>query len=101
MNIKTALLCTTLIGLGMGTALAADTAIHTDEAQSIDLREEIASSITGQILIETTMGVQQDFGGLSGNSTGMDGFPDATGDSSDFPQNNPDSSSSIGGSNGR
>lgn len=94
MNIKNALLCVTLTGMGMGTALAEDAAIpaNNKETKYTDLRDEIASPITGQVLIETTMGVQQDFGGLSGNSNGMDGFPDAMGHSSDYPQNNPDTS---------
>lgn len=92
MNIKNVLLCITLSGLGMGAAMAEDAAIPkvNKETQYIDLHEEIVSPITGQFSFETTTGVQQDFGGLSGNSTGMDGFPDAMGGSSSYPQNNPE-----------
>lgn len=93
MNIKNVLICLTLTGTGMGTALAEDTVLPESNKDTQyydlrdDLRKEIASPITGQVLIESTMEVQQDFGGLSGNSTGMDGFPDAKGDRSDYPQN--------------
>lgn len=72
-------------------AWAADDKEHAKKKPSeplTDLRQELTSpaggefSAAGEIL---RSGTQQEFGGLSGNTNGMDSMPTATGEASAFP----------------
>lgn len=59
-----------------------------DTRERIDLRKELTSPAGGEFAAAGEVmrsGTQQDFGGISGNASGMDGMPTATGAPSTFP----------------
>ena len=62
-----------------------------------ELREELTSPLTGEFSqVNETMSwgsMKEDLGGLSGNSTSMDGLPATDGSPSSYPLNNSSSSS--------
>lgn len=76
--------------LSLSSAWAADDKKATlkDTRERIDLRKELTSPAGGEFAAAGEAfrsGWQQDFGGISGNASGMDGMPTATGAPSTFP----------------
>ena len=87
----TLLVSTAVLAIASGLSVAADKAQvqnKPSKVEQVDLREEIASPIAGEFAQSGNAfraGVQQDFGGISGNANGMDGFPTASGEPSTYP----------------